>query len=675
MKRTVWAMALASLAACGGTSGTSLPPTKTLDISNPVTGTMAYSPDGTRIAYGVGTSHGEDLVVARSDLSDPRVLMSGILAGNAAIVWSPDGRYISYVRLGASGPTAEIMNVDSGAESAMPVSGAPGLHLAYQWDRTSRLVAYVSFNPGGTIDAKVFSLESHKSTSMLQNIPNSVGFWSPNGAQIVYMVFSRGDSGSPRSNLWLTDSTGRPGRRLTTGGHAHLTGPFNASAWSPDGKSIVFVSDRTGKDDIWAWSVTGDSARQLTRDVLDDNNPVWSPDGKWVAFLSHRTRQWDLWLVPAKGGTARRITDTPDAESDPVWIPGTDTLTFTVHHSSAGLWLRSLDDSSERRITADSIDVFGWDLSPDGKRIALLFSRGGNTSLATVSVSGGPVSPLVPHIDGALGNPEWSPDGSRILYLAKPSRHSHVWIVDATGGTPRQLTTWSADDQSAHWSRDGSTVYVATFYSPQKTKQGLGATIWRVPADGGAAGLLTDGGGTGIMNDVETSPYSDDLFVTGLDGESGAIDGYMLRPDGTLKKLWDRTAVMTWIPHGFDPSGDSVMFESPTPNGGGRSMLISTATGEGHPMPEVDRHDVQGLDWAPDGRRLLFIATLGPSRADLAVYDRRTKKVTVLTHLPKTEGVNDARWLPDGRHLVFSRSTGASQVIAADLTKLMAGEN
>ncbi|MEA3230356.1 MAG: hypothetical protein U9Q05_01190, partial [Thermodesulfobacteriota bacterium] len=70
-------------------------------------------------------------------------------------------------------------------------------------------------------------------------------------------------------------------------------------SWSPDGKKIVFSSNRTGNFDIWVLDLKADRLTQLTHHSGDDKSPVWSPNGKYIYFQSLRAENLDIWrLIP-----------------------------------------------------------------------------------------------------------------------------------------------------------------------------------------------------------------------------------------------------------------------------------------------------------------------------------------------------------------------------------------
>jgi Tol biopolymer transport system component len=121
--------------------------------------------------------------------------------------------------------------------------------------------------------------------------------------------------------IWVADSTGHHPRQLTTDGFENFA-EGGGTAWSPDGKELLYESRRTGTSDIWVVPADSGAPRQLTRDIRNDWAPRWSPDGRWVAFLSDRGKQTDVWVVPAAGGQELRVTDDANVEDLMQWLSG-----------------------------------------------------------------------------------------------------------------------------------------------------------------------------------------------------------------------------------------------------------------------------------------------------------------------------------------------------------------
>jgi Tol biopolymer transport system component len=148
--------------------------------------------------------------------------------------------------------------------------------------------------------------------------------WSPDGRQIVFtrgfLRFSRSDQRYEltRSEIWRVSADGRNAGRLTRT-RREIEDFF--PAWSPDGRHIAFVSDRTGSRDIYVMDRNGRALRRLTRARGEDRWPVWAPHGQRIAFISDRAGNDEIFVMQADGSNQRRLTRSPRADDQPVWRP------------------------------------------------------------------------------------------------------------------------------------------------------------------------------------------------------------------------------------------------------------------------------------------------------------------------------------------------------------------
>jgi Tol biopolymer transport system component len=108
-------------------------------------------------------------------------------------------------------------------------------------------------------------------------------------------------------------------RRLTNQGSSN-----SSPAVSPDGRSIAFVSNRDGNDEIYIMDIDGGNPHRLTQITFaDDNFPSWSPDGRRIVFNSGSPRGgFDLYVIDADGTNLLRLTDHSGWEFEPAWQPG-----------------------------------------------------------------------------------------------------------------------------------------------------------------------------------------------------------------------------------------------------------------------------------------------------------------------------------------------------------------
>jgi len=165
--------------------------------------------------------------------------------------WSPDGRTLVFGRTASDGGQTRLYRVAVG-EGAGPVDLGPGRD----------------------------------------------GAWSPDQDRIVYNGVNAA-GGEP--GLWLMNSDGSNPLRLTDNGNDIRP------VWTPDGASVVFMSQRDGDWEVYRLDLLTGDLLQLTDNPAQDGLPTISPDGKWAAFASDRGGFWRIWVVPIDGGEAQPL--------------------------------------------------------------------------------------------------------------------------------------------------------------------------------------------------------------------------------------------------------------------------------------------------------------------------------------------------------------------------------
>ena len=273
---------------------------------------------------------------------------------------------------------------------------------------------------------------------------------------------------------------------------------------SPDGLLIAYtvqksdVEANSTRSSIWLVpAVAGASGklqqpRQLTAEALNSLTPRWSPDGRWLAFLSDRSGSMQIYLLPLNGGEARQVSSLKQAVTDFCWRPdgrallavspwkseddqpdAQDESTVQVwtrldetwdgegyrHGRHQQLWLIDLENEQPAtRLTFEPVDHLQPCWSPDGQEIAYCANRrtapdlSVSAALWVMTLDTGRTRRLTPS-EGRAQQPAWSPDGKWLAfyYEADQSEAANVvpWIVEASGkSAPRPATTASQSQTS-----------------------------------------------------------------------------------------------------------------------------------------------------------------------------------------------------------------------------------
>jgi dipeptidyl aminopeptidase/acylaminoacyl peptidase len=365
---------------------------------------------------------------------------------------------------------------------------------------TMRLVIATACLAFGTVSAALAAADNHPF-----GVRDLVAFdrlaepkVSPDGRRIVFTVSSLDlDANKRRTDLWLVGTDGSGRRELT-----HNEASDSAGTWSPDGRTIYFLSTRSGSSQVWKLSLDGGEAQPVTSLPLDVGSFLLSPDGTKLALsmeifpgttpaetkkrlddeaankatgkIYDRLffRHWDTWadgrrshvfVLPVSGGDAVDVMRAMDADAPSKPFGGSEEYAFTpdgrsivfgardVGHEEAwstnfDLFVAPIDGSAApRNLTAANK---AWDaypaFSPDGKTLAYAAMKrpGYEADRFRIMLRGWPDGPdrvLTEEWDRSAGELTWSPDGREILVTADDVGNHALFAVDASSGKVRTV--------------------------------------------------------------------------------------------------------------------------------------------------------------------------------------------------------------------------------------------
>ncbi len=255
-------------------------------------------------------------------------------------------------------------------------------------------------------------------------------------SRIAYIA-ETGPKGNRVKRLAIMDSDGANHRFITNGQATALTPRF-----SPDYKSIVYLSFLDGNPRIYIYDIGTGRQRLITQSTNPTFAPRWSPDGKWILYSMAIAGNTDIYKISAAGGgRPQQLTFSPGIDIGGSFSPDGSRIVFESDRSgSQQLYVMNADGGNERRISFGGGRFATPEWSPRGDLIAFT-KMAGNFRIGVMTPSGGGERLLTNSWQDEA--PTWAPNG-RVIQFFRTSRGSGrtgIWQVDLTGRNERQLPT------------------------------------------------------------------------------------------------------------------------------------------------------------------------------------------------------------------------------------------
>jgi Tol biopolymer transport system component len=230
-------------------------------------------------------------------------------ASRTAAAWSPNGTQVVLAR------GCELATMAADGSNITPIPGLPtGCALAPAWLPDGTRIGFT--NELGSRPPSYTTYTANPDGSGLADLGHAIeAVWAADGTKIAFANLRVFFDFSAEHNIGVMDPDGSNRALVTSDGGS------GAPDWSPDGRTIVFQTDRDGDFEIYTMNADGTGAARLTSSPGWDLAPVWSPDGTKIAFQSFRDGNSEIYVMNADGSGQTRLTNDPATDYFPDWQP------------------------------------------------------------------------------------------------------------------------------------------------------------------------------------------------------------------------------------------------------------------------------------------------------------------------------------------------------------------
>lgn len=512
--------------------------------------------------------------------------------------FSPDGKQVAFSWDGEDQSNRDIYVKLLSSSTALRLTSDPHPDYGPQWSPDGRWIAFLRLLSRDTVAVQLISplggperkLGEFRTTEIF-GIALARLCWS-NNAKFLFVTAAQQEN-RPNGILRLSIDNGDL-MALSAAGKGPLG--YSAPAVSANGRTLAVVDLDQSVITFLPLTESNELSTQNARKVASGTVAfAWTPDDRSLVVSYGGNVMAPLFRLPLDGGATQPLAWSGPGATEPAISRDGRLLAFSRTARDVNIWELTLDRPDHVQPVRQQIAVSPFRevcprYSPDGKRLAFHSNRSGSVQIWAANADGSnPVQLTNMNPRATTGTARWSPDGQQLLFDSSPEGPPHIYRISADGGNPKQVTSGSAADYIGAWSPDGQMIYFSS------NRSGA-AQIWRTRITGGSPEQVTHDG-------AEAPDFSPDgkwLYFT----RKGGAGGLWRMPvnGGTAVRLADSI-----YRYNYFPVGEGVYFIAQPAKASHASILfLNFATAAVSELFTLDKPVDLGLALSPDRRHLLF---------------------------------------------------------------------
>ena len=540
-----------------------------------------------------------------------QVPITSEIGQDSGITWSPEGEFIAFARV--SNGSYDVMVQPVAGGTAEVRAGGTGDQLSPRWSPDGRYLAYLSTSEPGTflflvpphggiprklIETGIDTLDVDTLLEAMGNRP-----WSTDSRTL---LVSRADD---RGQFAIYRVDRDNGEAVQMSFPPADSIDLDAS-YSFDGERIVFQRRNQLRGALMSMPATGGDPEVLLADEFDNIMPMFRPDGRHIVFVSDRGGFPGIWELDLGGGAPHQLWSESHRIVD-ISVSPTNRLVYVPFWHDTFLFSVDVTTAERRQLTSHTKDNYGARFSPEGRTIAYHSTREGNSEIFLHHLDGSPETRITDD-PGPDMYPDWSPDGRQLIFASErlDGRYK-ILITNSDGGSGRWLLDQPVSIGSrpfpinaglvSRWSPDGRSI--AYFVTADQT-----TSLWTVRPNGDdAKEAIRNVGSFDFYRDSRHAIYTrrkgshSELVAVNL--ETGEERSLFVGPLMEIDVSPDGSAVAFCFGPGHMAMGLAVLrLESPSepdglPRAAGEPEFVVRTDGTWH---------IHNGGWSPDSKSLVY---------------------------------------------------------------------